>query len=379
MSLIDPDKVKQLLAEFNEKEAVTKAEIQEVERQILELEGRIDESKQLLVSLAEDKEVVMGMKAEYGSPDWANLALKVGAELASRGGKRGESFLTGLKPVKKKAAPTQASVSSAPAPAQVAPSAPAKPKTSQSKLAAIVNRDIEDKKKAQAETVPPAQAAKAAQAKSTPPVDDSLASALVQAIGSEPAPSSESGGDDNPSLFLFSHPKENKDVDLWSLTPSVSWADLGDEIPAEAESEVKPKAQEIENASIAQDIAASTAPESASSPAPAPAPMPAPGPSPNPDADVSPQAQTPLPPQAHEPMPESGPTPFLDDDEFETSEMAAESAPQAAAPVPAVLPPADLIAAASPSGIDDEKKDEPKSEAEEDVKKINDALRGLFS
>lgn len=379
MSLIDPDKVKQLLAEFNEKEAVTKAEIQEVERQILELEGRIDESKQLLVSLAEDKEVVMGMKAEYGSPDWANLALKVGAELASRGGKRGESFLTGLKPVKKKAVPAQASASTASAPAQAASPAPAKPKTSQSKLAAIVNRDMEEKKKAQAETVPPTQVAKAAQAKSTPPVDDSLASALVQAIGSEPAPSSESGGDDNPSLFLFSHPKENKDVDLWSLTPSVSWADLGDEIPAEAESEVKPKAQEIENASIAQDIAASTAPESASSPAPAPAPMPAPGPSPNPDADVSPQAQTPLPPQAHEPMPESGPTPFLDDDEFETSEMAAESAPQAAAPVPAVLPPADLIAAASPSGIDDEKKDEPKSEAEEDVKKINDALRGLFS
>ena len=85
-------------------------------------------------------------------------------------------------------------------------------------------------------------------------------------------------------------------------------------------------------------------------------------------------------------MPQSGPTPFLDDDEFETSEMAEENAKTSdVTPVIANMPPSELIAPLEPEvpQTPEEKKEESNaaqsSEGEEDVKKINDALRGLFS
>lgn len=431
MSLIDPEKVKQLLDEFDEKEAVTKAEIYEVERQVAELEARVVESRKLLSDITEDKEVVLGMKAEYGSADWASIALKVGAELAARGGKRGESFLTGYKPSKSKAAAvaTQAPPAQAPvaAKATVAPTAetsqaptpaPAKDKAraSQSKLAAIVNRDSEEKAKKSHSNLPaqPAAAPVAQAPASTPapkqapvaaPYEDSLASVLVQAIGSEPVGTtpSESSSDENPSLFLFSHPKtENKDVDLWSLTPTVSWADLGDEIPPDA-----PAAEPAPSTSPAIE------PEPAPIPETIPAPLPMPEPQPQPviepaqspvilpetaalpvtapipeTLDAQPAAATnsqpvTLPASAFDPMPQSGPTPFLDDDEFETSEMAEEQARTSeVAPVIANLPPSELIAPLEPEATQEKKEDSQApapAEGEEDVKKINDALRGLFS
>lgn len=434
MSLIDPEKVKQLLDEFDEKEAVTKAEIYEVERQVAVLEARVEESRKLLAGITEDKEVILGMKAEYGSAEWASIALKVGAELAARGGKRGETFLSGLKPVKGKPAPAQAKApaqeSNTPAP-QSAPKD--KARSSQSKLAAIVNRDQDEKTARKSHTnLPPvtpaapqpapvssspAQAAPAtASANAQPPYEDSLASVLVQAIGSEPAGAapSESSSEENPSLFLFSHPKtENKDVDLWSLTPSVSWADLGDEIPVDTpEPQVAAPAPELTPAP-APTLEPTPAPAPELMPAPAPTPEPTPAPEPTPVAaqepvsapapaaaplpvsapapetlDAQPAAATnsqpvTLPASAFDPMPQSGPTPFLDDDEFETSEMAEETArTQDVIPVVANLPPSELIAPLE-SESQEEKKEEaqqaPNPEGEEDVKKINDALRGLFS
>lgn len=448
MSLIDPEKVKQLLDEFDEKEAVTKAEIYEIERQVAELEARVEESRKLLSDITEDKEVVLGMKAEYGSAEWASIALKVGAELAARGGKRGESFLTGYKPIKSKAAtvatpakPAQASVVSTAEPSGQPVQAPVpakdKARASQSKLAAIVNRDSEEKAKkshsnlpaqppaAQAPQAPastPAPAPAPKQAPAAAPYEDSLASVLVQAIGSEPAGSttSESSSDENPSLFLFSHPKtENKDVDLWSLTPTVSWADLGDEIPPDA-----PATESVPAPAPAQAVSAPAPtpaptpliePEPAANPEPIPEPIPAPLPVPEPQPVIEP-AQTPtiqpeaaampvsapipetldaqpaaatnsqpvtLPASAFEPMPQSGPTPFLDDDEFETSEMAEEQARTSeVTPVIANLPPSELIAPLEPEATQEKKEDSQASapaEGEEDVKKINDALRGLFS
>jgi len=447
MSLIDPEKVKLLLDEFDEKEAVTKAEIYEVERQVAELEARVIESRKLLSGITEDKEAVLGMKAEYGSPEWASIALKVGAELAARGGKRGETFLTGFKPGKSKpapvatpatkavAAPASAPGAQAPTPAPEANPAPVQApvrerpaRQSQSKLAAIVNRDQEEKTAKKSHTNLPAQAPQAPvalQGASQAPYEDSLASALVQAIGSEPAGTapSESSSDENPSLFLFSHPKtENKDVDLWSLTPSVSWADLGDEIPPDAP--VPAPAPVIEPAPTPDLLPAPAptpviepAPTPVIEPAPTPDLLPAPEPAPTPDLLPAPEpapapvsvpviesapAPSPisealeaqpaaatnsqpvaLPASAFEPMPQSGPTPFLDDDEFETSEMAEETTrTQDVAPVVANLPPSELIAPVAPENPEEKKEDAQSAttpEGEEDVKKINDALRGLFS
>ncbi len=455
MSLIDPEKVKQLLDEFDEKEAVTKAEIYEVERQVAELEARVEESRKLLSGISEDKEVVLGMKAEYGSAEWASIALKVGAELAARGGKRGESFLTGYKPSKSKAsavatqaAPAQAPVAakasvastaeasgaSTPAPTSTPTPAPAKDKAraSQSKLAAIVNRDSEEKAKKSHSNLPAqppaAQAPQASAPKQAPtaaPYEDSLASVLVQAIGSEPVGSTpaESSSDENPSLFLFSHPKtENKDVDLWSLTPTVSWADLGDEIPPDAPAtEPAPASKAAASADLAPNAVSAPAPAPAPAPAvqpepaPTPEPIPAPLPMPEPQPVIEPAPAPPilpeagpspvtapipetldaqpaaatnsqpvtLPASAFDPMPQSGPTPFLDDDEFETSEMAEEQAKSSeVAPVIANLPPSELIAPLEPEATQEKKEDSQASapaEGEEDVKKINDALRGLFS
>jgi hypothetical protein len=448
MSLIDPEKVKQLLDEFDEKEAVTKAEIYEVQRQVTELEARVEESRKILSTITEDKEVIMGMKAEYGSPEWASIALKVGAELAARGGKRGESFLTGYKPSKAKAASvatqappvqtpvaTKAPVASTAAPESAPAPAPTKDKArqSQSKLAAIVNRDTEEKARKSHSNLPAQQAPAAAtaapaapaQVQASAPYEDSLASVLVQAIGSEPAGTtpSESSSDENPSLFLFSHPKtENKDVDLWSLTPSVSWADLGDEIPPDAPAtEPAPAPTPVVPAPApaptpapapipvpepdpAPVIEPAKAPSIEPEPIPAPLPMPEPQPvlEPAPAPPILPETPLPeaapldaqpalatnsqpvtLPASAFEPMPESGPTPFLDDDEFETSEMAEENARTAdVAPVIANMPPSELIAPLEPQAAEEKKEDSqaaPTSEGEEDVKKINDALRGLFS
>ncbi len=442
MSLIDPEKVKQLLDEFDEKEAVTKAEIYEVERQVTELEARVEESRKILSTITEDKEVIMGMKAEYGSPEWASIALKVGAELAARGGKRGESFLTGYKPTKAKAGsvatqapPAQAPVAakapvaSTAAPVAAAPNptpTPAKDKarSSQSKLAAIVNRDTEEKARKSHSNLPAQQAPAAASApppaQASAPYEDSLASVLVQAIGSEPAGTtpSESSSDENPSLFLFSHPKtESKDVDLWSLTPSVSWADLGDEIPPDAPATEPVPAPTPAPAAPAPAPAPIPAPIPAPAPTPAPSiepePIPAPLPMPEPQPVLEPAPAPPilpetpmpeaapldaqpaaatnsapvtLPASAFEPMPQSGPTPFLDDDEFETSEMAEENAKTSdVAPVIANMPPSELIAPLEPEvpQTPEEKKEESNAaqsaEGEEDVKKINDALRGLFS
>lgn len=435
MSLIDPEKVKQLLDEFDEKEAVTKAEIYEVERQVAVLEARVEDSRKLLAGITEDKEVILGMKAEYGSAEWASIALKVGAELAARGGKRGDTFLTGLKPVKGKPAP--AVVQTVKAPAQEEAKTPAeqaqvkeRPRASQSKLAAIVNRDQDEKaaKKSHTNLPPvaplpaasnalsPQAAAPGAPSSAQPPYEDSLASVLVQAIGSEPAGAapSESSSEENPSLFLFSHPKtENKDVDLWSLTPSVSWADLGDEIPVDTPDSTA-SAAPVQASTPAPEAPAPAPVPEAPTPAPAPAPAPeAPTPAPAPEVipeaaplpapvpvpvpvpvpapetlDAQPAAATnsqplTLPASAFDPMPQSGPTPFLDDDEFETSEMAEDTAKtQEVVPVIANLPPSELIAPAEPEA-QEEKKEESSAaataEGEEDVKKINDALRGLFS
>ncbi len=429
MSLIDPEKVKQLLDEFDEKEAVTKAEIYEVERQVTELEARVEESRKILSTITEDKEVIMGMKAEYGSPEWASIALKVGAELAARGGKRGESFLTGYKPTKVKAAaganqapPVQPPAATKALVASTAAPAPTKDKArqSQSKLAAIVNRDSEEKARKSHSNLPAQQAPAAATAaaaaparvQASAPYEDSLASVLVQAIGSEPAGTtpSESSSDENPSLFLFSHPKtENKDVDLWSLTPSVSWADLGDEIPPDAPATEPapapaPAPIPVPEPDPAPVIEPAPAPSIEPEPIPAPLPMPEPQPvlEPAPAPPILPETPMPeaapldaqpalatnsqpvtLPASAFDPMPQSGPTPFLDDDEFETSEMAEENARTAdVAPVLTNMPPSELIAPLEPQASEEKKEDSqaaPPSEGEEDVKKINDALRGLFS
>ncbi|HEY9786534.1 MAG TPA: hypothetical protein V6D17_14090 [Candidatus Obscuribacterales bacterium] len=68
---INPEMLKQLLDEFDEKEALTREEINVVEQEIQELEERIIQSKERLALVAEDKEKIRQMMARYtGEASW---------------------------------------------------------------------------------------------------------------------------------------------------------------------------------------------------------------------------------------------------------------------------------------------------------------------
>ena len=68
---INPEMLKQLLEEFNEKEALNAAEINVVEQQILELEQKIIDCKTKLETVAVDREKVTQMMARHtAGADW---------------------------------------------------------------------------------------------------------------------------------------------------------------------------------------------------------------------------------------------------------------------------------------------------------------------
>lgn len=70
------DKIKELLDDFAEKEALAKAEISEIEDQIAELEERIVSSKERLESVAKDKEKVYLMRNRYAEGNWTDVLEK---------------------------------------------------------------------------------------------------------------------------------------------------------------------------------------------------------------------------------------------------------------------------------------------------------------
>lgn len=70
------DKIKELLDDFAEKEALAKAEISEIEDQIAELEERIVSSRERLESVAKDKEKVYLMRNRYAEGNWSDVLEK---------------------------------------------------------------------------------------------------------------------------------------------------------------------------------------------------------------------------------------------------------------------------------------------------------------
>ncbi len=73
MATINPEMLKQLLQEFEEKELVTQEEINAINEQIKELEKRIIGSKERLESVAKDREKIAQMKARYAEGDWSSV------------------------------------------------------------------------------------------------------------------------------------------------------------------------------------------------------------------------------------------------------------------------------------------------------------------
>lgn len=73
MTSINPEMLKQLLSEFEEKEAVCVEEINAITEQITELEKRITSSKERLGSVARDREKIGLMKQRYAEGDWSSV------------------------------------------------------------------------------------------------------------------------------------------------------------------------------------------------------------------------------------------------------------------------------------------------------------------
>lgn len=73
MALIDSDKLRALLDDFTEKEAVTREEINEIENQIKELEERVKLSRERLVEVSRDIERVDAMRNRYAGGDWSDV------------------------------------------------------------------------------------------------------------------------------------------------------------------------------------------------------------------------------------------------------------------------------------------------------------------
>ncbi|MDZ4832648.1 MAG: hypothetical protein SGJ27_02485 [Candidatus Melainabacteria bacterium] len=77
MSSINPEMLKQLLSEFEEKQAVCREEIIEINNQIQELEQRIESSKERLSSVARDREKIGSMKQRYQDGDWSAVLSQI--------------------------------------------------------------------------------------------------------------------------------------------------------------------------------------------------------------------------------------------------------------------------------------------------------------
>ncbi|MBX9667935.1 MAG: hypothetical protein K2X93_09970 [Candidatus Obscuribacterales bacterium] len=78
MPSINPEMLKQLLQEFEEKQAVCREEIIAISEQIGELEKRITSSKERLTSVARDREKVGQMRKRYADGDWSAVIQTLG-------------------------------------------------------------------------------------------------------------------------------------------------------------------------------------------------------------------------------------------------------------------------------------------------------------
>ena len=83
MVAINPEMLRELLAEFTEKEAVNREEINVINQQLEELDKRIDTNKKKLEGLSRDREKILAMKERYLSGNWPNVSRAAMAQAAS--------------------------------------------------------------------------------------------------------------------------------------------------------------------------------------------------------------------------------------------------------------------------------------------------------
>ncbi|MBN9395849.1 MAG: hypothetical protein J0H83_11450 [Candidatus Melainabacteria bacterium] len=83
MVAINPEMLRELLAEFTEKEAVNREEINVINQQLEELDKRIDANKKKLEGLSRDREKILAMKERYLSGNWPNVSRAAMAQAAS--------------------------------------------------------------------------------------------------------------------------------------------------------------------------------------------------------------------------------------------------------------------------------------------------------
>jgi hypothetical protein len=124
MSSINPEMLKQLLSEFEEKEAVCLEEINAITEQITELEKRIVSSKERLGSVAKDREKIGAMKQRYAEGDWSSVLARIPQNGSHASDHQNDASKTGdFPPVTPQM--VMESQPAAPAPAAPAPPEPA--------------------------------------------------------------------------------------------------------------------------------------------------------------------------------------------------------------------------------------------------------------
>lgn len=200
---MNPELLKQLLAEFEEKQAVTTEEINEIEKQIEELRARIELSRDRLKEVERDREKVGAMKARYAEGDWTNVLQDLS---------------------RLKAQPPESEPKSAPEPAI------AKAEKSSKKGKGVASEVSDNGSGKDAEPAvpktpptptppaPPPQLESAPEAPPTPPEPPPLAPTMEMDMPQTlPSPAGNEGG-----LFSFSQAEQAGEMP-WAPPPAMSW------------------------------------------------------------------------------------------------------------------------------------------------------------
>lgn len=358
---MNPELLKQLLAEFEEKQAVTTEEINEIEKQIEELRARIELSRDRLKEVERDRDKVGAMKARYAQGDWTSVLeelAKQKAESPERSALEPPASPSGLAASAAKDKNSKKSKNSTPEVSDngsgknVEPEAPPEPPAPPAPPLS--------EPEPEAPPVPPA-----------PPLAPTMEMDMPQTLPTPQAPPGE-------GLFSFSQANQEQTGDMpWAPAPAMSWDSVNAQsFPPAETTDPQPTGYTLTPDGNNPFLEAGSKLGI-----------------PNPQPFQPPQGMAPsqgfAPPQGFGGAPEaqgvSAPPPFPPGAPFP---MPGGSAPGGPAPgsVPSggsVVNP-DILSTAFDEEFDIAAalrgENEPGGDKEEgDVKKINDALRGLFS
>lgn len=242
MSSINPEMLKQLLSEFEEKQAVCVEEINAITEQITELEKRITDSKERLSSVARDKEKIVLMKQRYAEGDWssvlASLPKNGSAQLSTGEGSRTGDYppVSAQATIENPAAftvPSQAeaapqAAAQAPAPVLEPARAPVVEPTPQASVAQVAPEPAPAMQAPEAQPAPqeaPAQPAYQMEAPTWDTPQPFAETPPQPAQAAAPAPPASEG------LFPFStqaQAESSEGADIpWAPPPSMSWESVG--------------------------------------------------------------------------------------------------------------------------------------------------------